>query len=741
MQSKLILRLALYLLFSCISALTYGADRFWISGTASNWNNTANWSTTSGGAGGASVPGAADVALFDGNGLGNCAIDIAPTISGMNINGYSGTIDLSGQNFVINGTSNLIFASGTINDTPGTGSLAMTTTGSATFSGTTVGAATTVTAGMTAYNGSTFNSTLNSTQNGTVGTNGLGGNTFNGATTILNTGSAELRLGNSNPDIFNSTVTFTSSGSGFIRVAHNAMGNQFNGNVTVNSTGSSAGVRFGEGGASTSTLATGLTLVIGGGGFTSGNLHIYDFTQTGSTGQALTLTGTGFLYLVRTTWGGNINFTAPQLRTDASTYSGTSRLNKTGAIDDVSAGGNTFTGASTIINSGSGLMTMGSTSGDVFQNDLAASSSGTNALRLANNSAGNSVAGNLNATLSGAATGLFIADQAMGVMAVTGNATILSLGTATHQIDIADAGTITVGGTFALTNNSTAATATFSLANATGSFATITGESTFTNNGSGATTQQFAVGENGTITFNGNVNFINSATATTSDISVHSGSNATTSFNENVTVQSTAVGCDGVLFGAAGGDGTLATGRTITIGVGGFVDGTLLLGNFTQVGSTAQSLTATGSATMQLNNSSWGGNVVFAAPRLTTASGTFSGTTQLTKSGANNDISTGDNTFIGNTTITNSGAGDFTMGSGDFDDFQANLTVNNSGSGVVNIADNSAGNTVGGDLLATVSGTATGFNLARLTSSGITVTGTTVFNYYEFCHSNHRAWR
>lgn len=40
------------------------ADRYWVA-AASNWNDTANWSTTSGGSGGASIPGSSDVAIFD----------------------------------------------------------------------------------------------------------------------------------------------------------------------------------------------------------------------------------------------------------------------------------------------------------------------------------------------------------------------------------------------------------------------------------------------------------------------------------------------------------------------------------------------------------------------------------------------------------------------------------------------------------------------------------------------------
>ena len=42
------------------------AARYWIGGTG-NWNDTAHWSTTSGGVGGASVPTEADDVVFDSN--------------------------------------------------------------------------------------------------------------------------------------------------------------------------------------------------------------------------------------------------------------------------------------------------------------------------------------------------------------------------------------------------------------------------------------------------------------------------------------------------------------------------------------------------------------------------------------------------------------------------------------------------------------------------------------------------
>jgi hypothetical protein len=51
------------------------AARYWRGTGNGNWGSTGNWSDTSGGATGFSVPGAADDVTFDGNGNNNCNID------------------------------------------------------------------------------------------------------------------------------------------------------------------------------------------------------------------------------------------------------------------------------------------------------------------------------------------------------------------------------------------------------------------------------------------------------------------------------------------------------------------------------------------------------------------------------------------------------------------------------------------------------------------------------------------
>ncbi len=67
------------------------ANRYWVASTAGNWSDTANWSATSGGSGGASVPGPGDTAYFDGNGLGNCTLDVAINVSSLRIGSGYGT--------------------------------------------------------------------------------------------------------------------------------------------------------------------------------------------------------------------------------------------------------------------------------------------------------------------------------------------------------------------------------------------------------------------------------------------------------------------------------------------------------------------------------------------------------------------------------------------------------------------------------------------------------------------------
>ena len=89
-------------------------DYFSYSNSNNDWNNTANWSSSSNGAGGASVPGATDMAIFDGAGgsNGSSLLTSASSVLGLQItNGYSGNLDLQGYQFTM-GSSGVNIAGG-----------------------------------------------------------------------------------------------------------------------------------------------------------------------------------------------------------------------------------------------------------------------------------------------------------------------------------------------------------------------------------------------------------------------------------------------------------------------------------------------------------------------------------------------------------------------------------------------------------------------------------------------------
>jgi hypothetical protein len=108
-------QIILSLILSFFISSAFAANRYWISASTGNWNASANWSTTSGGAGGASVPGAADVAIFDGaaGANGQCNVVAGINVGGIQItSGFSGNID-HGNNTITIGSTGFSMAGGT----------------------------------------------------------------------------------------------------------------------------------------------------------------------------------------------------------------------------------------------------------------------------------------------------------------------------------------------------------------------------------------------------------------------------------------------------------------------------------------------------------------------------------------------------------------------------------------------------------------------------------------------------
>lgn len=96
-----------------------GVTRFWVPAGNGNVSSTTNWSTTSGGASGASAPTTNDIARFDSNsGAGTVTFDISPEWGAVNCTGFTGTWAVGTKQVGINGdgttaaTGNVTFGAG-----------------------------------------------------------------------------------------------------------------------------------------------------------------------------------------------------------------------------------------------------------------------------------------------------------------------------------------------------------------------------------------------------------------------------------------------------------------------------------------------------------------------------------------------------------------------------------------------------------------------------------------------------
>ena len=132
------------------------ADRYWVGGTA-NWDATAGtkWATTSGGAGGASVPTSADDVFFSSASTGTCTITVDRDAKSINCTGFTGTLTAS-SGIAVNLYGSLTLATGmTTNLTLGT--WIFNSTGTIDSAGKTLGTVTLTGVGATITLGSALN--------------------------------------------------------------------------------------------------------------------------------------------------------------------------------------------------------------------------------------------------------------------------------------------------------------------------------------------------------------------------------------------------------------------------------------------------------------------------------------------------------------------------------------------------------------------------------------------------------
>jgi len=107
-------------------------NRFWVGGTGT-WDasSTTNWATTTGGAGGASVPGTLDFAIFDANsGSGIVTLAYTPTMINAQVANFNGTLDFNGNIIRLSTNNNTVFSQNTTASFLGDPIVELTYTGS-----------------------------------------------------------------------------------------------------------------------------------------------------------------------------------------------------------------------------------------------------------------------------------------------------------------------------------------------------------------------------------------------------------------------------------------------------------------------------------------------------------------------------------------------------------------------------------------------------------------------------------
>lgn len=126
-------RLFIISLMTVMSLPVFAAKRYWIATTTANWNSTANWSLTNGGAGGATVPGSTDTAYFTSTRVGSCSLNATVSVRRLEMQtGYTGTLTQAASVGITVGTGGVLFAAGTFTG----GSSSIVFNSSCTFSGT-----------------------------------------------------------------------------------------------------------------------------------------------------------------------------------------------------------------------------------------------------------------------------------------------------------------------------------------------------------------------------------------------------------------------------------------------------------------------------------------------------------------------------------------------------------------------------------------------------------------------------
>ncbi len=584
------------------------------------------------------------------------------------------------------------------------------------------------------FNGSVFNGTVSVTKVGNSAVTSSGGNTFNGAVTFTNTTSGAITLGDVLPDIFNSTLSISNSGNCAFQVARTGSTNLFNGNITINSTGTSQGVRFGQNNG-LSVLAAGALLNFGT--MSAGTSIFRGFTQTSAEAITMNCTNNAAIqFESNVTLNGALTITASNVVFNGGTFSGNVVVNRYGSGASTSNGGATFNGDFTLNATGNGGIIYSNTTANTYNGNLTINNGQTSGnVSLSLIGANNIIGGNLVLTCS--STGGIGFGSGGGITTMTGSGTI-SLGAAGFTAGVLNLRGFVKQSTTAININQTTGNATLNFlpgsdiaGNVSIAFprftmsqtrfrndlnvvkngasgdnspggCTVDGAFTFSNTSSG----QVILSNTSADIYNGNCTFSNSGN--TILYVNHNGLNG--QFNGNILLNSTG-SSQGIRFGQGTGSATLANGRTIQVDAGGFSVGSLRFRRFVQAGTSAQTLTTTGTGTSVYfeGGTIFNGSLTVTTPSVFLNGGTFNANFTAICNSTAAFSSNGGNTFMGTTTLTHNGTNNWVMANVSPDVFQGNVVLRTTNSnGIIYLAHTATGNVFNGNIELNSTGTGGG---------------------------------
>ncbi|HNS11879.1 MAG TPA: hypothetical protein PKM97_04640 [Bacteroidia bacterium] len=402
----------------------------------------------------------------------------------------------------------------------------------------------------------------------------------------------------------------------------------------------------------------------------------------------------------------DVHVSSATIRIANSTFNDIAEFEKTGTSNDQSAGNNIFNGKAIFSTNNSGYLLMSSSKNDIYNDDITLNSYGNGIIYLAYRGTGTVFNGDIivnntgtGGVRIGASTGtselaankkVIIGalgfDKGMLMLAnmnfpttdstnfsLASNAVLtLGPGTSFNGDVVAEAGGICLSGA---TFNASALITKTGSSNDRGAGSNIyNGVTSITNNGTG----YLLMSNNYPDTFNTEVTFSSMNTGL-----IYPCYNGTGSvFNDNIIVNSTVGG--GIRIGASSGTSTIADTKRVIVGTEGFDAGTLILGNFTSSDTSAFTLALNGSSVLTLGpNSSFAGEFSAEAGGICLNGATMNKASTFKKTGTTNDQGTGSNVFNGPALFINEGSGYLMMSASQNDIFNAEVSFNCKGSGII----------------------------------------------------------